>query len=211
MGGCSYPLADLEKVRATEDLTKWWILMEGDWGGQVYLTIPLRLVTASPSAVMEVLKLIDSIAWDCNEGEGAEVYLKRAECGKCIGGGMGGGIFYDRLWLHPEFSFGTSDGRSLPEFKDAINTWLTTGVKPDSELLTPDFELPYDTVGSYHEAPEDWNCCQNDSCPQRSTCNWMDGEYIWELDCDDTECCCYAECRAYFDSSKRVLSQPNLN
>ena len=80
------------------------MVLEGDWGGQVYLTVPV--VHLGPDAQLEaLLQHLDRIAWPSNEGQGARVYREDATLDEGIPGGMGGGcVFPDAVWLHPEFA-----------------------------------------------------------------------------------------------------------
>ena len=84
-----------------------WLVLEGDWGGQVYLTIPWNLVRPF-AEITGLLKEMDGIAWpgDENRGASAHLYLP-SEHGRTsdagVSGGMGGGILTDDLWLHNEF------------------------------------------------------------------------------------------------------------
>lgn len=85
-----------------------WLVLEGDWGGQIYLTIPWRLV-GQDALVGALLHWLDWLAWECNEGDGARASLyDPAEHGEDpeegIAGGMGGGALDDGLWLHDEFA-----------------------------------------------------------------------------------------------------------
>ena len=80
------------------------MVLEGDWGGQVYLTVPADRL--GPNAHPEtLLERLDRIAWPSNEGEGARVSREDAALDEGIPGGMGGGYVYaDAVWLHPEFT-----------------------------------------------------------------------------------------------------------
>ena len=87
-----------------------WLVFEGDWGGQIYLTVPSHLV-GEEAHVSELLMKLDAFAWDCNEGDGCSTYEYdpasfggTAEDG--VSGGMGGGELRDGLWLHEEFRNG---------------------------------------------------------------------------------------------------------
>lgn len=87
-----------------------WLILEGDWGGQIYLTVPSHLV-GDWARVDELLEKLDTHAWDCNEGLGRSGFLyDPSEDGHTsedgFPGGMGGGQLEDRLWLHEEFQDG---------------------------------------------------------------------------------------------------------
>jgi hypothetical protein len=46
---------------------------------------------------------LDHVAWDCNNGEGAGVHYERLPVGSGVGGGMGGAVVRDGVWVHNEF------------------------------------------------------------------------------------------------------------
>ncbi len=120
---CFYPssdttLSDRERF-AIEDATGYWLVLEGDWGGQIYLTVPLALV--GPNArIFDLLHEIDGREWASNEEDGAtalahspEAAIERmrsygadedfilemqSESGH-YDGGCGGGDLTDGLWL----------------------------------------------------------------------------------------------------------------
>ncbi len=84
-----------------------WLVLEGDWGGQIYVTVPWRLVVAD-ARVDLLLSELDRIAWSCNDGAGCFSHLYDPRlCGDLpvdgVSGGMGGGALEDGLWLHGEF------------------------------------------------------------------------------------------------------------
>jgi hypothetical protein len=80
------------------------LVMEGDYGGQIYLSCPMKLVQCGPKEIESVLRDLDTMAWGCNEGDGADTYYLRRQSGQGIWGGMGGGIVLDGLWVHEEFT-----------------------------------------------------------------------------------------------------------
>jgi hypothetical protein len=98
-----------------------WLVLKGDWGGQIYLTVPAKLVGRGAD-IATLLRELDAAAWSCNEGDGASYYYAKdgrstllAKLFKRVGrsdlsrknwviGGMGGGYLTDGLWLHEEFS-----------------------------------------------------------------------------------------------------------
>lgn len=114
------------------DYENLWLVLEGDWSGQVYLTVPLRciprfvvqktndyeiLLVGRPEPrdyegwiqlirVQRLLRELDRIAWPCNQGEGRGVSVVRLlpHHDPVVGGGMGGGRLTDGIWLHDEFA-----------------------------------------------------------------------------------------------------------
>jgi hypothetical protein len=105
------PIEDFEEALNTEDAV---LVMEGDFGGQIYLTCPMKLVRCSEEALENLLTDLDDIAWHCNKGLGTGIYYEVRKPGDWISGGMGGGYVSDGLWVYPEF-----DDREN-EIKDVI-------------------------------------------------------------------------------------------
>ncbi|WP_025678832.1 hypothetical protein [Paenibacillus massiliensis] len=81
-----------------------YVIMEGDWGGQIYLSCPMDIVKCNEDTLKNLLIDLDIIAWECNEGEGIGLYYEVPQPGEGIGGGMGGGEITEKLWIHEEFS-----------------------------------------------------------------------------------------------------------
>ena len=92
--------------RYTAKKSELWLVLEGDWGGQVYLTIPWNQV--GPKACIKTLhRELDAIAWSSNDGgalwnlyDPAEHDAKQEDG---YSGGMGGGKLENVLWMHIEF------------------------------------------------------------------------------------------------------------
>jgi len=76
------------------------VIIEGDYGGQIYLTIPARLVRRSERELWELAYLLDGWEWDEVEGNG--VFFERHPAGSVLEGGMGGGMVGHGLWMHPD-------------------------------------------------------------------------------------------------------------
>jgi hypothetical protein len=105
------PIEDSEEALNTQDAI---LIMEGDWGGQIYLTCPVRLVHCSEEALENLLTDLDDIAWDCNEGKGTGIYYEVRKPDEWLSAGMGGGFVSDTLWVYPEFD------NLIEEIKDVI-------------------------------------------------------------------------------------------
>ena len=95
------PIKDFEEAKKYDNS---YMMMEGDWGGQIYLSIPVKQVKCDYETLKKLLMELDKIAWDCNEGEGCDIYFERKESDEGIVGGMGGGMATDCLWVHEEFN-----------------------------------------------------------------------------------------------------------
>jgi len=93
-----------------------FIVSDGDWGGQVYFTIPKSMIHKD-AQVIALTRFVDEREWDCNELDGYTVYEMNPysdsqEYGELmdedydwniISGGCGGGVLLeDSLWIHPD-------------------------------------------------------------------------------------------------------------
>ena len=74
--------------------------MEGDWGGQVYLSCPICLVKCSEETLNLLLTDINDMAWSGSNGYRIcyEVYDKQQK----IIGGMEGGMIGESIWVHSQ-------------------------------------------------------------------------------------------------------------
>lgn len=76
------------------------VIFEGDYGGTIYLTIPVRLVACGEATLRQLLSDIDAMCW--SDTSGARVVYEVVPVGQGVAGGMGGGRVVEGLWLHPE-------------------------------------------------------------------------------------------------------------
>ena len=74
------------------------VIFEGDYGGTIYLTIPVHQVACSEAALKQLLFDIDAMCW--SDTRGARVVYEVVPVGGGVAGGMGGGQVVDGLWLH---------------------------------------------------------------------------------------------------------------
>ena len=79
-----------------------YVVMQGDWGGQIYLTCPIKLVACDEYMLKKILRKLDAMCWGCNGGEGADLCYETHVPGDFVSGGMGGGLATDGLWIHPK-------------------------------------------------------------------------------------------------------------
>jgi hypothetical protein len=103
-------------------MSKWFVL-EGDWGGQVYLTIPIAMTTAERAR--QALRIIDALEWFCNDRQGASFYTQEGRPGDGVWGGMGGGLLAEDLWLHSDL-------------KPSLQLWVTRFLRGDAPLPSPE-------------------------------------------------------------------------
>jgi hypothetical protein len=94
-----HPLRTLEQARDTPNA---YLIMEGDWGGQIYLTAPVHLLRCTSSDLASLLAELDDHAWSCNEGAGCGFFFETRGPLEGVSGGMGGGITMPDIWLHPD-------------------------------------------------------------------------------------------------------------
>jgi diguanylate cyclase (GGDEF)-like protein len=79
-----------------------YVVLEGDWGGQIYLTVRASTVRCSEVVLHQLLQDLDALAWPGNGGSGARItYDVRTGSGH-VPGGMGGAPLGPDLWLHDE-------------------------------------------------------------------------------------------------------------
>lgn len=93
------PLRSLAEAQQVPDGR---VILEGDYGGQVFLTCTANMVRCSQEAIHRLLLDIEARCWPTCEGHGAGLYFERKPVGAGVWGGMGGGVITDGLWLHEE-------------------------------------------------------------------------------------------------------------
>ena len=79
-----------------------YVIMEGDYRGQCYLTAPMRIVLCRESELQQLLQDIDKIYW--NEVEGTRLSYAPHEPGDLIDSGMDGGLIQEDLWIHKDLA-----------------------------------------------------------------------------------------------------------
>lgn len=94
----------LKKFEDYENYENSCAVLFGDWGGEVYASIPLKLIPEkTPKDVHELAIRLEQVCWSCNitaddPSGGAMANYRPHEPGKGISGGMGGGFMGDGLW-----------------------------------------------------------------------------------------------------------------
>jgi hypothetical protein len=92
-----HPLRSLHDAQEVPDGV---VILEGDYGGQIYVTCPAKLVKCGEDALGALLDEIDHMEWDNPSGAG--LYYERHPVGAGVAGGMGGAVVLDGVWLHDE-------------------------------------------------------------------------------------------------------------
>ena len=76
-----------------------YLIMEGDDGGQIFLTVPVNITNTNEENLSALLKEIDERTW--NNPRTRSMYYIHGNDGKEIAGGMDGGLLRTGLWVHP--------------------------------------------------------------------------------------------------------------
>ena len=87
----------LEDARADPDAA---VVFEGDHGGQVYLTCPVRHVRCDEPVLRSLLADLDRLGWE--DPGGARMHFERRPVGADVPGGMGEAGVVDGPWLHAQ-------------------------------------------------------------------------------------------------------------
>jgi hypothetical protein len=99
-GGSYVAYASREEAAADPDAA---MVIEGDYGNQIFVACPLRAVTASDEDLEAPLHELDRIAWGRDYAEACDIRFERAPVGSGVAGGMGGGRVDEAIWVHEEF------------------------------------------------------------------------------------------------------------
>ncbi len=129
-------LSDRERF-AVADASGYWLVLEGDWGGQIYLTVPLALV--GPNArIFDLLQEIDKREWGCNEEDGASalVYSPEATLDRMRAYGADEDFIKEMRSDMGHYSGGCGGG----ELTDGL--WLGCGIDPDHVRAMLDLQKP---------------------------------------------------------------------
>jgi hypothetical protein len=97
---CGGEYIALESLAAARNHPESVVIMEGDDGGTIYLTVPVYKVTCGEIALRHLLSDIDAMYW--NDHRLAHLIYEIVSIGGTVAGGMGGGRVVDGLWLHPK-------------------------------------------------------------------------------------------------------------
>ncbi len=92
-------LSNLEEARKVNSA---YLIMEGDDGGQIYLVVPAKIIRCDHKVLETLLKDLDDRKW--KDISMAGLYFEIHEPNTIIGGGMGGGVAENGLWVHKNFA-----------------------------------------------------------------------------------------------------------
>ena len=92
------PIRSLQEAKWTENAS---VVIEGDWGGTIYCTVPAKYVRCFESQLWDLATALERAFWDCNFSDhsngGESVHFSTRDFAS---GGMGGGLIVDGLWVH---------------------------------------------------------------------------------------------------------------
>ena len=78
------------------------VVLSADYGGTIFLTVPVRLCHCSFKALETLISDLDAISWFSGDPTIAMVGLERHPVGTGVTGGDGGGIVIEGVWTHPK-------------------------------------------------------------------------------------------------------------
>ena len=85
----------LDEARQVPDA---YAILEGDHGGQTYVTVPAKLVRCDEQVLRILLQDLDELAWQNKDGQHLTYWKQKV--GKRFGGGMGGAEATGDVWVH---------------------------------------------------------------------------------------------------------------
>lgn len=94
-GSAYHALESLAQARAFSDAV---VVLEGDYGGQIYVVASVHLVQCEESSLNRLLAELDALEW--KDEDGASVFYERRVTGEGVAGGMGGGVVLPTVWVH---------------------------------------------------------------------------------------------------------------
>ncbi len=91
--------SELGSLKNAKNFADAYAIMEGDYGGTIYLTIPVTLIQCSEETLEQLLLDIDARYW--GDTDGCNLSFERIPATTTrVAGGMGGGVIQSTLWLH---------------------------------------------------------------------------------------------------------------
>jgi hypothetical protein len=129
--GHGFPYVAFESLEEARNNPHAAIVMEGDSGGQIYLTCPVSIVRCDQDTLNKLLNDLNDLSW----GDGEGLYYEVLPPGTGVGGGMGGGIVLDQVWLHEEF-----EQMQLRSEVEEIIAGLRSNMRPETLARAAEFK-----------------------------------------------------------------------
>jgi hypothetical protein len=79
------------------------VILEGDFGSQIYVVFPSSLVECGEDTLRELLHRLDEIAWPENPEDSAQIVYEEATIGSVIPDSIGGAKVLADGWVGNEF------------------------------------------------------------------------------------------------------------
>ena len=79
------------------------VILEGDYGAQIYVVFPVSLVECGEATLNELLHRLDAIAWPENPDNSAQIVYEEAPIGSVIPDAVGGARVLANGWVGNEF------------------------------------------------------------------------------------------------------------
>src|SRR5688500_3746631 len=96
-------LVNIENLKTANETKNATLILEGDWGGQIYLTYPVKYVKCKEETLLNLLVDLDDLVWGDQGEDSRKVLFEIRKLGDGISGGMSGGLVIEGLWVHEEF------------------------------------------------------------------------------------------------------------
>ncbi len=92
------PYEAFSSLAAAREVADAVVVLEGDYGGQIYVVAPMRYVKCAEPALKQLLLDLDAVEWA--DPTSANVYFERLPVGAGVLGGMGGAAVVEGVWIH---------------------------------------------------------------------------------------------------------------
>ncbi len=91
----------VDNLGSAREIPNGYAVLEGDDGGTIYATAPVRLIMCSENELQRLLHSLDAIVWPHNEDDTRRIVYEPHDVGDIVAGGMGGGKIGEGVWVHP--------------------------------------------------------------------------------------------------------------
>ena len=90
----------IKTFNEAKEIPNAYVIFEGDYGGQIYLTCPVSIIKCNEKKLKQLLVDIDTWCWAYEDSTG--LFYEPHKENEGIAGGMGGGMTLSNIWFHPE-------------------------------------------------------------------------------------------------------------
>ena len=104
-------LNSLKKAKEHDD---YYLVMEGDDGGQIYLSCPTSMINCNEETLAQILVIIDENQWRNFDVSMRTIFYEQYITPDMIPGGMGGGLIQENdIWVHEEIEQAKEELRNI--------------------------------------------------------------------------------------------------